>query len=94
MAEILDMVKAIDSGVLDDRLAECALHDLADRFGPGWQLHRRADEVALLVLGACAARSSGAARSASCPKDRMTTAVRVCDVACALVGVSLAEARL
>jgi len=94
MGKLIDLAKATDDGLLDDRLARSALHDLACRFGPGWQLHRRADEVALLVVGACAARSSGAVRSASCPSDRMSTVVRVSGLACSIVGVSLAEARL
>jgi hypothetical protein len=94
MGNLVRLDDAIESGALDERLARCALRDLALRFGPGWQTHRRQDEVTLLVLGACAARSSGAARGENSPPDRMSTAVRVCDLACALIGVDLGEAKL
>jgi hypothetical protein len=94
MASVVDLARAVDAGLLDDRLARKALRDLAFRFGPGWQARRRPDEVALLILGACAACSGGAVRPPNAAPDRMTTVVRVTDLACTLVGVDLGEQRL
>lgn len=94
MDNMTSVEDALTNGTLDDRLAKSALRDLEYRFGPGWHLQRRQDEVALLVLGACAARSGGAARSDRSGPDRLSTVIRVCELACDSFGIDLGEQRL